>query len=82
MHVQTADGHWHVGFWGWIAILRVLPRLRWAAGILAAPPVRWVGPWFYRMIAGNRYRIPGFLLRWLGAPPVCGSECDLPQARS
>src|SRR5690349_920424 len=72
MHVRTPDGSWHVGFFGWIAILRVLPRWRWMAHVMSAPPLRWIGPLLYRVIAGNRYRIPGFLLRWLGAPPPCG----------
>src|ERR1051325_5926615 len=56
MHARTPDGTWHVGFWGWIAVLRILPRWRWMAGLLAAPPLRWLGPGFYRVIARNRYR--------------------------
>jgi predicted DCC family thiol-disulfide oxidoreductase YuxK len=81
MHVQTADGEWHIGFFGWIAILRALPRWRWLARLLSLPPLRWLGPAAYRLIAGNRYRIPAFLLRWLGAPPMCGPGCEIPQPR-
>ncbi len=78
MHVQTPDGHWHVGFFGWLEILRVLPRWRWLARVMSVPPLRWIGPLLYRLVAGNRYRIPMFVLRWLGAPPVCDERCDLP----
>ena len=82
MHVETPDGRWHVGFFGWIEILKALPRLRWLGRLLSIPPLRWLGPFAYRVIASNRYRIPGFVLRWLGAPPLCTTECDLPQVRS
>lgn len=81
MHVQTPDGLWHIGYFGWIEILKVLPRWRRLARLLSIAPLRWIGPPMYRLIAANRYRIPRFLLRWLGAPPVCGPACDLPQAR-
>jgi predicted DCC family thiol-disulfide oxidoreductase YuxK len=75
MHVRTPDGRWHAGFFGWIAILRVLPRWRWLAAVLSAPPLRWLGPAAYQYIANRRYRLPGWLLRWLGAPPVCNDAC-------
>jgi predicted DCC family thiol-disulfide oxidoreductase YuxK len=78
MHVRTADGQWQSGFFGWLAILKVLPRWRWLARVLAVPPLRWVGPLVYRFVAGNRYRIPKFLLRWLGAPPPCDDSCAVP----
>src|ERR1700739_3395811 len=42
MHVQTPDGRWHAGFFGWIAVLRVLPRWRWLARAMSAPPIRWL----------------------------------------
>lgn len=71
MHVRTPDGRWHAGFFGWIAILRALPRWRWLAAVMNAPPLRWIGPAAYAVIANHRYQIPGWFLRWLGAPPRC-----------
>lgn len=81
MHVRTPDGTWHIGFFGWLQIVKALPRWRRLARVLELPPLRWIGPLVYRLIAGNRYRIPQLLLRWLGAPPVCSPACDLPPSR-
>jgi predicted DCC family thiol-disulfide oxidoreductase YuxK len=78
MHVLTNDGRWHAGFWGWLAILRELPRWRWLGRLLSWPPMRWLGPSLYRFLARNRYRIPNWLLRALGAPRPCDSECSVP----
>lgn len=77
MHVQALDGRWHTGFFGWLEILRALPRWRRLARLLSVPPLRWIGPLLYRLIAGNRYRIPKFILRWLGAPPPCSTSCEV-----
>ena len=35
--------------------------LPWAAFgvVLSVPPVRWVAPFVYRLVAANRYRLPG-----------------------
>lgn len=79
MHVRSPDGAWHVGYYGWIAVLSALPRWRWLAGPMRVPPARWFGPLFYRFIADHRYRVPQFLLRWLGAPPPCDADCALPR---
>jgi predicted DCC family thiol-disulfide oxidoreductase YuxK len=79
MHVHSPDGQWHVGYYGWIAVLSALPRWRWLAGPMRLPPCRWFGPLFYRFIADHRYQVPRFLLRWLGAPPPCGADCALPR---
>lgn len=76
MHVQTPDGCWHAGFFGWIAILRVLPRWRWLAGVMSVPPMRWIGPAAYGFIANHRYLAPGWLLRLLGAPRLCDPSCE------
>jgi predicted DCC family thiol-disulfide oxidoreductase YuxK len=81
MHVRTPDGQWHAGFFGWIAILRVLPRWRWLAAVLSAPPLRWIGPAVYRFIASHRYQVPAWLLRWLGAPQPCDQRCSVPHVR-
>lgn len=80
MHVLTRDGRWHAGFFGWVAILRELPRRRWLARLMSAPPLRWIGPVLYRFIAANRFRIPKFLLRGVGAPTPCDESCTLPAA--
>jgi len=79
MHVRTPDGEWHAGFFGWIAILRVLPRWRWLAGLMRLPPMRWIGPALYRFVASHRYQAPGWLLRSLGAPRPCGPSCEAPR---
>jgi predicted DCC family thiol-disulfide oxidoreductase YuxK len=79
MHVLTPDGRWHSGFWGWVALLRVLPRRRRLAQLLTLPPFRWLGPLAYKFIAYNRYRIPKWFLRLLGAPAPCNESCSIPQ---
>ena len=79
MHVRTADGQWRSGYFGWMAIWAELPRFRWLSRILSASPLRWLGPALYIAVARNRYRIPQFVLRWLGAPPPCDSQCALPE---
>src|SRR5262249_19635499 len=78
MHVQTPDGQWHAGYWGWVAIFSVLPRYRWLGRILRWVPFRWLGPSVYDFLARNRYRIPFRLLRLLGAPKPCDENCALP----
>jgi predicted DCC family thiol-disulfide oxidoreductase YuxK len=75
MHVQTPDGQWHAGFFGWVAILSALPRWRWLAGAMRVPPLRWIGPAAYGFIADHRYQVPGWLLHWLGAPQSCDQCC-------
>ena len=30
-----------------------------AGAVLSVPPVRWVAPFVYRLVAANRYRLPG-----------------------
>lgn len=78
MHVQTLDGRWHAGFWGWIAVFEALPKYRWLARVLRWIPFRWLGPWIYDFLARNRYRIPQRLLTLLGAPIPCDESCALP----
>lgn len=78
MYVQTPDGAWHAGFWGWVAILRVIPRYRWLGTMLRWIPFRWVGPTLYDFVARNRYRLPRVLLRMLGVPSPCDESCALP----
>ncbi len=78
MHVRGAEGEWHIGYFGWIAVLAALPRWRWLAGLMRLPPIRWAGPAVYQFVADRRYRIPRWLLRRLGAPPPCDAACVLP----
>lgn len=79
MHVRGAQGEWYIGYFGWIAVLAELPRWRWLAGVMRVPPLRWAGPALYQFVADRRYRIPRFLLRWMGAPPPCDAACALPR---
>jgi predicted DCC family thiol-disulfide oxidoreductase YuxK len=79
MYVRAPDGDWHIGFFGWIAVLSALPHWRWLAGLMRVPPCRWAGPRVYQFIADHRYQIPRFLLRWMGAPPPCDVNCALPR---
>ena len=78
MYVQTPDGAWHGGFWGWIEILNVIPRYHWLGTILRGVPFRWAGPSIYNFFARNRYRLPRVLLRILGVPAQCDESCALP----
>lgn len=78
MHVLTPDGRWHSGFAGWVEILRVLPRRRWLAKVLAVPLIRWIGALAYKIAAANRYRLPRWFLRLLGAPQPCAKACEIP----
>ncbi len=65
MHVRRkADGTWHKGYWAWLEVLRVLPRWRWLASVLATWPFRALGPRFYRFVASHRYTL-------FGIPPPC-----------
>ncbi len=81
MHVQTPDGTWHAGYFGWIAVFEALPKHKWLARVLRWMPLRWLGPHFYDFLANNRYRIPSFVLRMLGAPKPCDEACALPARR-
>ena len=72
MHVLAADGSWHVGYFGWVAVLSELPRLAWLGRLMDVAPIRWLGPGIYRWIAKHRYRIPGF-------PAPCHTDsCAIP----
>ena len=86
MHVRTPDGQWHTGYFGWVAIWSVLPRWRWLAPLARLWPLRWLGPKAYGFLANHRYRIPQFVLAWLGAPAPCPpggcSISDAPSAQS
>jgi predicted DCC family thiol-disulfide oxidoreductase YuxK len=81
MHVLAPGERWYGGFLAWLEILKVLPRWRWLGALLGCVPFRWVGPPLYRLIARNRYGLPNFVLRRIGAPPPCPPEgsCSAPR---
>ncbi len=82
MHVQTPDGQWHAGYFGWIAIISALPKWHWLAPVLRTPPLRWLGPSIYEFVANHRYQVPRFVLGWLGAPVPCApGGCVLPDSK-
>lgn len=58
MWVRRPDGSLAGGFAGVRAVLAELPRWRWLARLLAAPPFRWLGPPAYRLVARYRHRLP------------------------
>ena len=57
MWVRDESGHLVEGFGAWRAIMNELPGWRWLAWLVAVPPMRWLGPPIYRMIARNRHRL-------------------------
>jgi predicted DCC family thiol-disulfide oxidoreductase YuxK len=69
---RKADGTWAKGFFAWIEVLRLLPRLRWLAWAFSRPPFTTLGPVFYRQLAKRRYQL-------FGIPPPCdaGGVCQL-----
>ena len=58
MWVQDGDGRLFAGFAAWRRIMAELPGWRWLASLGGLPPVSWVGPTLYRLIARNRHRLP------------------------
>jgi len=68
MMARTSDGRLVTGFDAWLAVLSVLPRWRWLARALAAPPLRWVGPPVYRVVARHRRRLLGNVTDRCAAP--------------
>ena len=58
MWVRDGDGHLLAGFHAWQRIIAEFPGWRWLARLSALPPVSWVGPTLYRLIARNRHRLP------------------------
>jgi predicted DCC family thiol-disulfide oxidoreductase YuxK len=58
MWVRDPGGRLLDGFEGWRRILAELPRWRWLATVTGVPPLRWIGPPIYRLIARLRMRLP------------------------
>jgi predicted DCC family thiol-disulfide oxidoreductase YuxK len=54
MWVREADGRLLDGFEGWRRILAELPRWRWLARVSGLPPLCWLGPPIYRLVARLR----------------------------
>jgi predicted DCC family thiol-disulfide oxidoreductase YuxK len=58
MVVRTLGGRLARGFAGWLEVLGALPRWRWLATLLDAPPLRWLGTAGYRLVARHRNVFP------------------------
>lgn len=54
--VRCADGAILEGYGAWRHILSLLPRWRWLGFVAGSPPVSWLGPPVYRLVARNRHR--------------------------
>ena len=72
MHARTPDGRWTRGYFAWIEVVRVLPRWKWLAPLMAIWPFTSLGPVFYRWLASRRYKL-------FGVPPPCDASgvCQL-----
>ncbi len=57
MWVRRADGTLCAGLDGTCAVLAELPRWRWLAALIGAPPLRWLGVLVYRIVARHRARL-------------------------
>ena len=60
MWVRGDDGELAAGFAGWRRILAELPGWRWLARVSGTPPLRWLGPPVYRLVARARRMLPGY----------------------
>jgi predicted DCC family thiol-disulfide oxidoreductase YuxK len=58
MWVRLPEGKLASGFYGWLEILHVLPWWRLVAGLLRLPPLQWIGPAVYRLVARHRHLLP------------------------
>jgi predicted DCC family thiol-disulfide oxidoreductase YuxK len=74
MHVRLNDGRWSKGYFGWIEVIRVLPRWKWLAPIMSVWPFTKLGPFLYHWLASRRYTL-------FGVPPPCDASgvCKLHQ---
>jgi predicted DCC family thiol-disulfide oxidoreductase YuxK len=55
--VRRADGAMLDGYDGWREILALLPGWRWLAVVSGLPPLSWLGPPLYRLVARHRHRL-------------------------
>lgn len=58
MMARTPDGQLLEGFAAWRRILAALPRWRWLARLAGVPPLAWLGPPAYRVVARHRDKLP------------------------
>jgi predicted DCC family thiol-disulfide oxidoreductase YuxK len=58
MWVADTDGRLLEGFAAWRRIVSEIPRWRWLARLTGLPPLSWLGPPLYRMVASHRHRLP------------------------
>ncbi len=58
MWVRTERDELLAGFEAWRRILQEVPGWRWLAAITGVPPLSWVGPVAYRLVARHRHRLP------------------------
>jgi predicted DCC family thiol-disulfide oxidoreductase YuxK len=58
MWVRDSEGGLYRGFEAWRRILAELEGWRWLALLSSAPPLRWLGPPIYAMIARWRRHLP------------------------
>lgn len=55
MWIVDPEGRLARGFSGWRAIMAQLPGWRWIARLTGVPPLRWLGPPVYRLVARLRH---------------------------
>jgi predicted DCC family thiol-disulfide oxidoreductase YuxK len=58
MWVRDPSGRLNRGFAAWRRILAELPGWRWLALLSGAPPMRWLGPSIYALVARWRRHLP------------------------
>jgi len=58
MWVRDPSGRLNRGFAAWRRILAELPGWRWLALLSGAPPMRWLGPPIYALVARWRRHLP------------------------
>jgi predicted DCC family thiol-disulfide oxidoreductase YuxK len=56
--VRLPEGKLESGFYGWLEVLRALPGWGLVARLIGLPPLRWIGPPVYRVVARHRHLLP------------------------
>lgn len=78
--VRDSKGGWHTH----MDAIRLLYRsagLHTLAGLLAFPPVKWLGDRLYPVLARNRYRIPSWLIRLIYGTVCDNGMCRIPPTK-
>lgn len=83
MQLVLPSGETLAGARAFPALLRLMPRWRWAAPLLAYPPGAWAAPAAYRAIARRRMQLSGLFQRKAdgGACAADGTECGRSRER-